>query len=109
MVNEATSKKLSIILSAIVFLLVIVSIIYSPIYGDEGVYHGEAHGKNIHGYYTSPYLYDIPAFQGLSYLLYPSVNSTAIQTYRHHIYGYSLKNPACKESESIVFCGTKYA
>lgn len=40
MVNEATSKKLSIILSAIVFLLVIVSIIYSPIYGDEGVCHG---------------------------------------------------------------------
>ena len=78
-INKTTLKKLSVLLCAIASLLVIVNIIYSPIYGDEGFYHGEAHGKNVYGYYTSPYLYDIPTFQEHSYY---HIHRSIIQLYR---------------------------
>ena len=77
--NDKSFKKLSIILFVIVFLLVILNIISSPIYGDEGFFHGEARAKNVHGYYTSPYLYDIPVFQGPSYF---HIHRSIIQIYR---------------------------
>lgn len=77
--NNNLLKTLHVVLLVFVFLSVIINIIYSPIYGDEGFYHGEARGKNVYGYYTSPYLYDIPAFQGHSYY---QINRSIIQLHR---------------------------